>query len=225
MFFNPLTFLFMVMFFIFVLFFFFMVQINVIALAFTEIGIPSNYVFIALLAILIGSMINIPVKRIPQESMFEGRATRFFGLRYVIPTIRKPETVLAVNVGGAVIPTLLSIYLLFKTGVWAGALVATAVMTVATHRLARPVRGVGIALPAFVPPILAALISVLIAYGHAPVVAYISGTMGSLIGADLLNIKKIGKLGAPVASIGGAGTFDGIFLNGILAVLLATLLA
>ncbi len=30
-----------------------------------------------------------------------------------------------------------------------------------------------------------------------------------------------GGLGAPVASIGGTGTFDGIFLTGILAVLLA----
>jgi uncharacterized membrane protein len=46
-----------------------------------------------------------------------------------------------------------------------------------------------------------------------------------LIGADLFNLRKIGNLGAPVASIGGAGTFDGIFLNGILAVLLAALLA
>ncbi|MBW2109628.1 MAG: DUF1614 domain-containing protein, partial [Deltaproteobacteria bacterium] len=58
-----------------------------------------------------------------------------------------------------------------------------------------------------------------------PVVAYISGTLGTLIGADLLNLRKIYDLGAPVASIGGAGTFDGIFLNGLLAVLLSTFLA
>ena len=32
---------------------------------------------------------------------------------------------------------------------------------------------------------------------------------------------SIKKLGAPVASIGGAGTFDGIFFTGVLAVLLA----
>ena len=47
--------------------------------------------------------------------------------------------------------------------------------------------------------------------------------MGTLIGADLLNLDKISGLGAPVASIGGAGTFDGIFLIGIMAVLLAGL--
>jgi uncharacterized membrane protein len=51
--------------------------------------------------------------------------------------------------------------------------------------------------------------------------AYIASTLGILIGADLLNLGKIAQLGAPVASIGGAGTFDAIFLSGILAVLLS----
>ena len=45
--------------------------------------------------------------------------------------------------------------------------------------------------------------------------------MGTLIGADLTNLHRISGLGAQVASIGGAGTFDGIFLSGILAVILA----
>ena len=98
-------------------------------------------------------------------------------------------------------------------------------MVVLTYRLAKPMPGVGIALPAFVPPVLAAILSVILAYGHAPVIAYISGTLGTLIGADLLNIRKIEALGAPVVSIGGAGTFDGIFLNGLLAVLLAAIVA
>ena len=58
--------------------------------------------------------------------------------------------------------------------------------------------------------------------GAAPL-AYIAGGLGTLIGADLTNLDKVRGLGAPVASIGGAGTFDGIFLTGILAVLLAGL--
>jgi putative Mg2+ transporter-C (MgtC) family protein len=49
---------------------------------------------------------------------------------------------------------------------------------------------------------------------------WITSAIGTLIGADLLNLRKIRGLGAPVASIGGAGTFDGIFLAGIIAVLL-----
>ena len=56
---------------------------------------------------------------------------------------------------------------------------------------------------------------------HADAIAYISGVMGTLIGADLMNLGRLSELGAPVASIGGAGTFDGIFLTGIVAVLLA----
>ncbi|HEV2170401.1 MAG TPA: DUF1614 domain-containing protein, partial [Candidatus Binatus sp.] len=56
---------------------------------------------------------------------------------------------------------------------------------------------------------------------HRDAVAYISGVLGTLVGADLLNLRNLTDLGAPVASIGGAGTFDGIFMTGIVAVLLA----
>jgi Protein of unknown function (DUF1614) len=55
----------------------------------------------------------------------------------------------------------------------------------------------------------------------APPLAYICGSLGTLIGADLLNLGQIQAPGAPIASIGGAGRFDGIFMTGILAVLLA----
>lgn len=225
MFFNPLTFLFMVLFFLSILFFFFMLQVNIIALAFAKVGIPAHHVFTALLATLVGSFVNIPLKRIPQQTMAETAWVSYFGFRHVVPVWRRKETVLAINVGGAVVPCLISIYLLLKTGLWLPASIATAFMILVTYRMARPVRGVGIALPAFMPPVLAALVSLVIAYEQAAAVAYICGTLGSLIGADLLNLKKIGELGAPVASIGGAGTFDGIFLNGILAVLLAAILA
>ena len=215
MIFSPWVFLFAL------IFFFFLVQINLIAVVFQEIGIPSQYVFGALLATLFGSFINIPIKRIPQEDMSSERVITFFGSRHVLPQWKNKETILAVNVGGAVLPTLLSTYLLFKTGLWSKALLATAVIALISFKMAKPLKGVGIVLPAFVPPILAAVIAVLLAGKQAPVVAYICGTMGTLIGADILNLHKIRGLGAPVASIGGAGTFDGIFLNGILAVLLS----
>jgi uncharacterized membrane protein len=225
MFFNPLTFLFMVIFFFCILFLLILVQVNIIALAFTKIGIPSHYIFTALLATLTGSFINIPLKRIPQETMVGSPHVSYFGFRHVIPMWHKKETILAVNLGGAVVPTILSIYLFFKTGLWGAGALATVIMSFVISPLARPVPGIGIVLPAFVPPVLAALISVVISREYAPVIAYISGTLGTLIGADLLHLRKIGQLGAPVVSIGGAGTFDGIFLNGIVAVLLAAILA
>jgi uncharacterized membrane protein len=91
------------------------------------------------------------------------------------------------------------------------------------HFLADPVPGVGIALPVLVPALTTAVAAVLLSREYAAPLAYISGSLGTLIGADLLNLDKLQGLGAPIASIGGAGTFDGIFLIGIVAVLIASL--
>jgi uncharacterized membrane protein len=71
------------------------------------------------------------------------------------------------------------------------------------------------------PPLIAAGVALLLAFRRAPPVAYVSGSMGTLIGADVLNLSQVARLGAPVVSIGGAGTFDGVFLTGIIAGLLA----
>jgi uncharacterized membrane protein len=224
MLFNPLSFLLIVFFFFSLLFLFVLIQINVIALAFAEMGIPSQYVFAALFASLLGRFINIPIKKIPQQTMVADRQISSFGIRYVLPLWKQSETVLAVNLGGAVVPVILSGVLVIQTGLWFKAGLATALMAVVTQRLAKPVRGLGIALPPFLPPILATLIAIFLAYDYAPALAYTCGTLGTLIGADILNLKKISHLGAPVAAIGGAGTFDGIFLNGILAVLLSAII-
>lgn len=220
---NPITLILTPILFFSVMFFLLVVQINLVTLAFAEIGIPSDFIFMALLACLLGSFINIPVKKIPRKVMAQESVVNIFGLRYDVPVWKRKVTVIAINVGGAIIPVLLSLYLLLKTNLWAEAILAILIMSMITHRLARPIRGVGIALPAFIPPVFAALVSIIIVPQYAPVVAYVSGTMGTLIGADIFNIKKLGDLGAPIASIGGAGTFDGIFLNGVLAVILASI--
>ena len=62
--------------------------------------------------------------------------------------------------------------------------------------------------------------------GHPAAVAglaYAGGTLGTLLGADLANLRQVRRMGAPVVSIGGAGTFDGVFITGIIGVLLASL--
>jgi uncharacterized membrane protein len=69
----------------------------------------------------------------------------------------------------------------------------------------------------------AAVVPLLLSLRQSAPLTYISGSLGTLIGADLLNLDKVQGLGAPVVSIGGAGTFDGIFLTGVLAVLFASL--
>jgi uncharacterized membrane protein len=104
------------------------------------------------------------------------------------------------------------------------ALLAVSIVTIIVHTMAYPVRGVGIAEPIFIPPLVATVVALLISKENAAPLAYVGGSVGTLIGADLLNLDKITGLGAPVASIGGAGTFDGIFMTGILAVLVAAIM-
>jgi uncharacterized membrane protein len=200
-----------------------LIQIRVLRYAYMTLGISSGAALLLLLGSLVGSYINIPVAHLPGRIVQSGQVVSFFGMRYVVPVVKQwPGTVIAVNVGGAVIPGLLSLYLLMKHEFWLRAAIATAIMAAIVHALATPVPGVGIAVPIFVPPIAAAIVAVVLARHHAAPLAYISGSLGTLIGADLLNLGAVQGLGAPVASIGGAGTFDGIFLTGIMAVLLAS---
>lgn len=200
-----------------------LIEIGLLRYAYMSLGISARAAFLLLLASLLGSDINIAVARLPAHEVLSGREISFFGMHYVIPAVVQwPGTVIAVNVGGAVIPTLLSLYLVWKHRIWIRALIAIIVAAAICHALATPVRGVGIAIPVFVPPIAAAIIAMLLSPRRAAPLAYVAGSMGTLIGADLLNLDKLRGLGAPVASIGGAGTFDGIFLTGILAVLFAS---
>ncbi len=133
-----------------------------------------------------------------------------------------PATLLAINVRGALVPILLSVYLIAKKRLYGLSLAGIAVVATVSHLLARPVPGLGIAEPVFVPPLVTVVMALTLSRRFAAPLAYISGSLGTLIGADLLNLDKLQGLGAPIASIGGAGTFDGIFVTGLLAVLYAS---
>jgi uncharacterized membrane protein len=221
----PLTLPFLMILFFLFIFLVIMVEVGILGYAYQTIGINRRYIFLLLLMCFWGSYINIPIYRLPPEIIRSAGQVTFFGIPYVIPTVTQwPGTVIAVNVGGAVIPTILCIYLIFKNQLFSTALIGVAVVSVIVHWLAYPVPGVGIAEPVLVPLVTAAIVAMLLSMRYAPALAYISGTLGTLIGADLLNLAKIQGLGAPIASIGGAGTFDGIFTTGILAVLLAGLI-
>jgi len=201
-----------------------LVELDILKYAFERIGIPPRFILAILLLTLLGSAINIPLAEFPRERVVSREMVDFFGMRYMVPVVHEwPGTVLAINVGGALIPILLSLYLALKNRLlWTG-LLAVAVVAAVTHELSHPVRGVGITVPLFLPPVIAALVALVLAWRRAAPLAYIAGSIGTLVGADLLNLDKVRGLGAPVASIGGAGTFDGVFLVGIVAVLLASL--
>lgn len=209
--------------------------LTAIGATFTKLGFSWREALLILVLTLAGSFINIPVRTLESRAAAPAydRYVAMYGRLYRIPQpVRR--TVLAVNVGGALIPLAISLYLLYDSVVLTGgylllglALAGVAVVTVVTKLVAQPVPGLGIATPFFIPPLaalFAALILSLFAGGvpeAAVIIAYVSGTLGTLIGADLLNLNHIAELGAPMASIGGAGTFDGIFLSGVIAALLA----
>jgi uncharacterized membrane protein len=204
---------------------FVLILIGVLGFAFVEVGFSPLTTALILVATFVGSYINIPLLKLKTTMpIVREEFVRFFGVVFRIPQMEYGEmiTLVAVNVGGALIPTLVSVYLLWKQpsiAFWA--LVGVVIVATVTHIVARPVKGVGITTPAFIPPLTAALCAYFLPSGAPRLIAYISGVLGTLIGADLSNLGTIPKLGAPVASIGGAGTFDGVFLSGIIAVLIS----
>lgn len=203
-----------------------LLQIGLLSRAYQALGLDPLVVTLVLFASLLGSYVNLPLARLPGERVVSRAVIEIFGVPFLAPvTVDWPGTILAINVGGAVIPIMLSFYLILRHSLWMPGAIGVAVVAFVVHRLATPVPGVGISVPAVLPPLLAALVALILSRRFASPLAYISGSLGVLVGADLLNLGVLRKLGAPVASIGGAGTFDGVFLTGVIAVLLASLVA
>ena len=207
--------------------FFFLLFINVVGAAFKTLfpTMGSYGILLILATCLLGSYVNIPIKKNGTlQPRFKMRRVTVFGVTYPVPSYHVGfyESLIAVNVGGAVVPTVTSMYLMMKTTqVIPNIVVAVAIVAIVVKAVSRTVKGAGIIVPVLIPPLTAAIVGMLMGGDFSYVVTYVSGTLGTLIGADLLNFNKILKIGAPVISIGGAGTFDGIFLAGIMGVLIA----
>ncbi len=200
--------------------------------AFEQVGFDHWLASLAVFGSIIGSLIDIPL-HIGTISYYPGWYISIAStFNQGFPTEFHPFY-LAINMGGAIIPIIISIDLILVRGV--SALKAAAgilIVAIITYFLAMPVPGEGIVLPFWVSPTIAAVCGLVLSGGYngAPPLAFISGSMGTLLGADILNLLTPGVIPAlsPVGlhvtrpltlSIGGAGVFDGIFLTGILAVL------
>jgi len=191
MFFLPLSILLFLLFILLLPIFFFLLQMKLVGHALVKLGISPAVATLIFFLSIIGSLINIPL---------------FFGRQNI-----------AINVGGAIIPLLLCIYLLpkvpfFKT------VIAVIISSLIMHKLAHPVPMVGVTIPMFIPPLIAVLLGFIFSPRNPTPVAYIAGVLGVLIGADLMNLSQV--TGAGMMSIGGAGVYDGIFLVGIISALI-----
>lgn len=190
---------------------------GLITFSFVKLGIPRYLVGLLFLAIIIGSFVNIPLFAVDRQE--PGTIYRLKNFIFIDP----PETtitIVAINVGGAIIPLILSLWLLARAPLLSTA-IALGIVTATAYLLAVVVPGEGIRLNAFIPPLVSAGAAMVVAWRQAAPVAYISGVLGTLIGADILHLGEIIDTGGAFMSIGGAGIFDGIFLVGIVAAFLS----
>ena len=208
-------------FFFLLIFLYILIQIGILGIVLEKLGLSADAAVLLFTSTLFGSLINLPLFSIQSQPdstaqyqnippWFMGRALPFYG-----------KTIIAINVGGALIPISFSIYLMMRWGLpLSTVLLAIIIVSLVSYFFSRPIPGLGIGMPILIAPLTAALTALSLAPEQAAPLAYISGTLGVLIGADLLRLKDIPHLATPIASIGGAGTFDGIFFSGIIAVLL-----
>ncbi len=200
-----------------------MVQIGALTIAFGKLGLSRESALLLLASSLLGSLINLRLFRIQAQAASPDDAPP--ALRPLLSAAMKRfdgHTTIALNVGGALIPISFSFYLLQHHPLpLSDVMLAVFIVALVCYRFSRPIPGLGIGMPIFIAPLAAALTALFINTEMSAPLAYICGTLGVLIGADLMRTNDIRKMGVPVASIGGAGTFDGIFLTGLIAVLLA----
>ena len=200
-----------------------LVQFQVLTIAFGKLGLSAQSAYLLLIVTLAGSMFNIPLFTIDSNFSTDSKWPKEMlawaqRRRYLFPG----KTLILVNVGGCVVPVAFSMYLFISNDVPVlQSLIGISAVSIVAFAVSRPVRGMGIGMPILFAPLTAAGVAVALAGDSAAPLAYIGGTLGVLIGADLMRFKDIRKLGAPFASIGGAGSFDGIFISGLLAVILA----
>ncbi len=201
------------------------VQLGVLTIAFEKLGLSPGSALLLLLASLFGSAIDIPLFTLAAEAP----PPDLWPVPWRGGLLRPPaagaftgRTVIAINVGGGVIPVFFSFYLLAHHPLpWGQVIAAVAAVAAFSRFVSRPIPGLGIGMPVFLAPLAAAVTALIISPEASAPLAYVGGTLGVLLGADLFRLGDIRRLGTPFASIGGAGTFDGIFITGVVAVLLA----
>lgn len=220
---SPMPIKYALLFSIVAIFFIAVLQVDLFQIAFAKLGLTPQESLLLLIGSLVGSGINLPLLQLRNPE--QGFPVKWVVQKVILgsaPKTLSDKVIIAVNVGGCLIPLGLSLYFIslqlidpikIIIGVFA--------ITLLSYKSSQLIPGFGVGMPIFLAPLSAALLALLIDPEHAAQLAYMSGVLGVLIGADLLRIKNIAKLGTSVAVIGGAGTFDGIFLTGLIAALLA----
>ncbi|MFO1186139.1 MAG: DUF1614 domain-containing protein [Alphaproteobacteria bacterium] len=187
-----------------------------------KLHLTEQQALLIVFGVLIGSMINIPFLRIERNEDVPVDPFAIFGFSGFMQRWQR-ATIIAANVGGC----------LGLRRAWRftssqaqpegrkGAGIASAITTIVCFFIARPVPGIGILIPGLIPPAVAASSAILVGGTEAAPIAFIAGVAGVLIGADFFHLPTVARTHTGLASIGGAGSFDGIVLSGVIAAYLA----
>ena len=193
-----------------------------------KLGLSPALSILVVISMFIGGAINVPVRKIPRVMSLDAAPLGLFGAQRLFPGWFRQSsyTIIAINAGGCIIPCLIVAYELHRIAAHGPAALALTAASVAInvavcHWVARPVANIGIVLTPIIPALVAAACACIFIRDFAPPVAFVAGVLGPLLGADLLNLRRIGRVSTGIMSIGGAGTFDGIVLSGLVATLLA----
>lgn len=218
---------------------------SALAYAFQPLGLDRSVGYAIALAMMLLSLtlgfVNVAILEVPRQVLVPDiDYVSFFGIYYPVPRLRlmTSKTVVAINIGGAIVPLAISFLMIALIIVNAKApqalwveMLTILVVSLVSYAFSRIVPGLGIVVPALIPPLTATLLATTLSSSMgiielAPAIAYSGAVIGVLVGADVINlIKHFDRLRSPLISIGGAGTFDGIYLSGIMALFLTLLFA
>ncbi len=198
------------------------IALDIVEVAVAKLGFSPSFALLLFAAVIFGSTINIPLyERVSRIAMVPDFTDLWMARFWGIPLQKiEQKTIVALNVGGGLIPTLLAIYEFSRSDPLM-ILAVTTVVTLVSYYSAQIVPGIGIQMNALVAPLTAAMMSLLLTNGSgAAPIAFAGGVLGTLVGADILHLPEIERMTPGVLSIGGAGVFDGIALCGLFALLL-----
>ncbi|QGA55113.1 DUF1614 domain-containing protein [Sulfolobus sp. E5-1-F] len=203
---------------------------------FSIVGINRDIAILVSITIsflsLFSSPFNLVLKEVKKEAItIEEEVIFIFGFPIFIPHMsrRNMNTLVAINLGGALIPSAISLFLMYELRDYIIYFIMNIIVVIIVSKIfSRVIRGVGVAMHPIIPSVFSVITSYILFYKFhilIPLSAYIGSVLGTLIGADLLNLRKIINEARPqVISIGGMGTFDGIFVSGIISVFISELL-
>jgi uncharacterized membrane protein len=205
--------------------------LGIIGAAFTRLGFSWISALVVVLLMAFGSFVNIPVYRIRREVVQVARdEASDFDVCVPCASSHVWDTLVSINLGGAVIPMCVSLYIMYKTIMIVGisliftVTIGIAIVGIIAFISTRLVTSAGIQVSLLIPGLTALLAGLLLAGGTgltAAAIAFVSGTTGVLLGGNIANFYRLKNLEVTAVSFGGTGTFGSIFICCILPALIA----